>query len=183
MVTIRNIGVFGRGDVSSESQEYRQAVVMGRLLSESGYTVVNGGYGGIMEAVSRGASESGGKVLGVISDVFPGRSPNKYLTSTIGSATLFERTEHLINNSDAFIALSPRTGTAWEVITLLTLRKAGLIEQVPLILVGHPWKDLVVDLGKLAVVDDFLLKWPACVSSPEEALDILNSLIVAEKAE
>lgn len=173
MASVENIAVFGRADVSEDSPEYRDARLMGRLLAGAGFTVVNGGYTGVMETVSRGAAEAGGRVIGVVSDVFSGREPNRYLTSTIDSADLFERTARLIKNSDAFLALSPRTGTMWEVLSLMSLRKAGLLQAPPCVLVGPPWKKLIDLLGKLAVVDDYLLEWPTCVLTPMEALDAL----------
>lgn len=174
MASVENIAVFGRADVSEDSPEYRDARLMGRLLAGAGFTVVNGGYGGVMEAVSRGAAEVGGRVVGVVSSVFGERAPNRYLTSTIESANLFERTARLIDNSDAFLALSPRTGTTWEVLSLMTLRKAGVLGAHPLVLVGPPWEDLIKLLRGLAVVDDYLLEWPTCVRTPIEALDALG---------
>ena len=181
MASVENIAVFGRADVSEDSPEYRDARTIGRLLAGAGFTVVNGGYGGVMEAVSRGAAGAGGRVIGVVSDVFGGREPNRYLTSTINSADLFERTALLIENSNAFIGMSPRTGTTWEVLSLMTLRKAGLLEAPPLVLVGPPWQELIDQLKRLAVVDDYLLEWPTCVLTPMEALDALGPGSSVEK--
>jgi len=44
---------------------YQQALQLGRLLGQAGYAVLTGGYIGTMEAVSRGAAEAGGHVIGV----------------------------------------------------------------------------------------------------------------------
>jgi len=59
------ITVFGGSRCSTDSAEYRDAVKLGRLLAGQGFTVVCGGYGGVMEAVSRGARAAGGEVLGI----------------------------------------------------------------------------------------------------------------------
>ena len=46
--------------------EYQRAVLMGRVLAENGFTVCTGGYGGIMEAVARGAKQVGGKTIAIV---------------------------------------------------------------------------------------------------------------------
>ena len=51
--------------------DYAEALELGRALAAAGFTVCTGGYGGVMEAVSRGARESGGRVLAVTSSFFP----------------------------------------------------------------------------------------------------------------
>ncbi|MDI6694379.1 MAG: hypothetical protein QME21_04975 [Anaerolineales bacterium] len=63
---IRAVTVFGGSRPTPE--DYEQALHLGRLLGGSGYIVLTGGYIGVMEAVSRGASEAGGHVIGVTCD-------------------------------------------------------------------------------------------------------------------
>lgn len=58
--------MFGSARLVPESQEYRDAVRLGRLLAARGDVIVSGGYAGIMEAVSRGAHEAGGTVVGAM---------------------------------------------------------------------------------------------------------------------
>lgn len=50
------IVVFGSSTCLPESAHYREAEELGRGLAESGFGVVTGGYGGTMEAVSKGAA-------------------------------------------------------------------------------------------------------------------------------
>ena len=79
----RTIAVFGSSEPREGEPSYEQARLLGRLLAQRGYAVINGGYGGVMEAVSRGASEAGGLAIGVACDVFAGRRPNRYLGRVI----------------------------------------------------------------------------------------------------
>src|SRR5947209_938402 len=62
---IMRVTVFGSARVNEESQEYKDARRLGALLAGRGDVIVSGGYGGVMEAVSRGAREVGGQVVGV----------------------------------------------------------------------------------------------------------------------
>ena len=51
------VTIFGGTKPRPGETEYDDAVQLGRLLAESGHTVITGGYMGTMEAVSRGANE------------------------------------------------------------------------------------------------------------------------------
>ena len=58
------VSVIGGGSCPPEDEKVARE--LGRLLAESGYVVLTGGLGGVMEAASRGASEAGGEVIGVL---------------------------------------------------------------------------------------------------------------------
>jgi len=76
----KRVTVFGGGEATGEVMEKAEA--MGRMLAESGVEVVSGGYGGVMEAISKGAaSVAGGKAIGITLSVKP--KGNQYLTQTI----------------------------------------------------------------------------------------------------
>ena len=60
-----NITVFGGAQPKEGSEAYEEARELGKLLAERGHAVLTGGYMGTMEAVSRGAHEVGGHVIGV----------------------------------------------------------------------------------------------------------------------
>jgi len=66
----RLVSVIG-GNTASDA-EYGFALSLGSLLAKKGYTVVCGGGSGVMEAVSRGCSSSGGTVVGIL----PGEDPS-----------------------------------------------------------------------------------------------------------
>ncbi len=60
-----NITIFGGSQPKPGSPAYAEAYELGKLLALAGHTVLTGGYMGTMEAVSRGANEAGGHVIGV----------------------------------------------------------------------------------------------------------------------
>ena len=69
-----SVAVFGSSQTIPDSADWRDAVHVGRRLAEAGLEVITGGYGGTMEAASLGASEAGGRVVGVTAPVlFPDR--------------------------------------------------------------------------------------------------------------
>ena len=62
------ISVFGGSQPKPGETVYEDAVRLGKFIGQAGYTLLNGGYIGTMEALSRGASEVGGHVIGVTCD-------------------------------------------------------------------------------------------------------------------
>ena len=70
--------VFGGSRRGTDAAEYKQALQLGRLLVEAGFDVCSGGYAGIMEAISRGAHDAGGHVIGIAMTQFKS-APNPYL--------------------------------------------------------------------------------------------------------
>ena len=64
------ITVFGSSRPEEGHADYAEALELGRALAVAGFAVCTGGYGGVMEAVSRGARDSGGHVLAVTSTFF-----------------------------------------------------------------------------------------------------------------
>ncbi len=60
-----NITVFGGAQPKEGTPAYEEARELGALLAQRGHAVLTGGYMGTMEAVSRGACEAGGHVIGV----------------------------------------------------------------------------------------------------------------------
>jgi len=67
---VKNATLFGGAMNITDSPEYIDTIAIGKLLAEKGYTVLNGGYGGMMEAVSKGASEAGATVIGYTCGTF-----------------------------------------------------------------------------------------------------------------
>src|SRR5262245_16940865 len=69
------IAVYGSSTIRETDPEYGLARDLGRALAEGGAYVMTGGYGGAMEACSRGCHEAGGHVVGVTVELFEARGP------------------------------------------------------------------------------------------------------------
>src|SRR5215510_15076984 len=104
------VTVFGGSRCGTESEEYSDALKLGRLLVEAGFEVCSGGYAGVMEAISRGAHDAGGHVVGVTMNQFKA-SPNRYLKKIEPSADFYSRLQTLIRESAGYVALRGGMGT------------------------------------------------------------------------
>jgi uncharacterized protein (TIGR00730 family) len=138
-----NVTVFGGAQPKEESAAYEEARELGMLLAESGHAVLTGGYMGTMEAVSRGASEGGGHVIGVTCidiEEWRGSKPNPWVKEERRKKSLFERLQALIEGCDAAIALPGGAGTLAEISLMWNLMIVESLPPRPLILVGSGWQ-------------------------------------------
>ena len=140
----RTIAVFGGSRTKPGENDYAQAQQLGELLAKAGYAVMTGGYIGSMEAVSRGAAESGGHVIGVTCDEIEAWrpvQPNRWVLEERRYATLRERLFGLIDDCDAALALPGGPGTLAEIAMMWNHLLTGTITPQPLILIGEGWSD------------------------------------------
>ncbi len=136
------VTVFGSSIPVKGEEQYEIAYKLGSILAKNNFDVCNGGNMGIMEAVSKGAVENGGKALGITLDGYF-NSHNKYLTGHIVCKTLFERITKLINYGDAFIALQGGTGTLLELSAVWEFMNKEILTQKPFACHGKIWKPVI----------------------------------------
>ena len=65
---------FGSARVRDGEPDYEVARLLGHALAARGFAVCTGGYGGVMEAASRGAKEAGGRTIAVTAKYFGGKA-------------------------------------------------------------------------------------------------------------
>ena len=138
-----NITVFGGAQPKQGSPAYEEAQLLGSLLAQRGHAVLTGGYYGTMEAVSRGAHEAGGHVIGVTcSDIedWRGSRANAFVKEERKKKTLSDRLMALIEGCDAAIALPGGPGTLTEISLMWNLMIIESLPRKPLILIGNGWK-------------------------------------------
>jgi len=140
---LASVTIFGGSEPRPGQPAYDEAFMLGRLLATAGFTVVTGGYIGTMEAVSRGASEAGGYVIGVTCDeieAFRSVGPNAWVQEELRCATLRERIHKMMQISQAAIALPGGSGTLAEVALMWNHLYIQALSPRPLILVGEAWQ-------------------------------------------
>jgi hypothetical protein len=171
---MRTIAVFGSSRRDESSPYWGEAYALGRLLATAGHTVLTGGYGGSMGAVSKGAAECGGHVVGVTCALFDPVPCNPWLTEEMKMPTLIGRLTAMIERSDAFVALRGGIGTMSEVTLIWSLIQTRSL-RAPLILLGADWRAVVdswleyTDLGKS------IAALATIVDTPAQVLPALNA--------
>src|SRR5258707_6539698 len=121
------VTVFGSSRPREGDADYEEARVLGRALAKHGFSVCSVGYGGVMEAVSRGAKEAGGKTHGVTADFFKTAKLNPWIDVEVRRKTWEERLFELIRRADAFVACKGGTGTLVELAVVWEMmNKTGM---------------------------------------------------------
>jgi uncharacterized protein (TIGR00730 family) len=169
----RIVTIFGGAKCREGDQEYAQAIQVGALLADSGYTICTGGYAGIMEAASRGAHEHGGRVLGITMNQFKAE-PNQYLTEKVPSEHFYERLQRLITRSVGFIALRGGMGTVTEVSLVWNKLQTRVLDPRPVVLLGDCWPPLMKELQRHLAVSDADLRLLDFAATPEAAVAIIS---------
>ncbi len=157
-----NVAVFGASDPRPGSASYELARRVGAVLAEQGRTVVNGGYGGVMEAASRGARDAGGRSIGVTCNIWQ-RKANAFLDEIAPTDSLPARVAKLLELAGGgFVVMPGATGTLSELAQVWELKRLGELNERPLVCVGDFWTPLVEMMARaraatrncVGVVDD-----------------------------
>jgi uncharacterized protein (TIGR00725 family) len=176
LVKQRRITVFGGSRCRPDAAEYKEAIKLGRLLVEAGFDVCSGGYSGVMEAISRGAHEAGGHVIGVTMEQFKS-APNPYLKKIEPSADFYARLQILIRQSAGYIALRGGMGTVTEISLVWNKLVMNVLPRRPLILLGECWPRAIEGLREHLVISEDDLGHLSFVDSAEQAVAILKERI------
>ncbi len=173
-MTEKTVAVFGSSRTPEGSPAWHRAYELGRRLAAARWTVVNGGYEGSMAAVSRGAREAGGRVIGITCAVFDPLRPNPWLSEERKMPTLIARLEAMTELADAFIALPGGIGTLTEVALVWNALQIGSLSSRPLILLGEPWPGLMEAFARYTEIGDSVLSLPRLAADVDAALAALE---------
>ncbi|HET6144927.1 MAG TPA: LOG family protein [Candidatus Acidoferrales bacterium] len=138
----RIITVFGSSHPQDGHEDYAEALELGRSLASARFAVCSGGYGGVMEAVSRGASEAGGHVLGVTSSFFKSRA-NRWVKEETSMPTWHERLFELVRRGDGFVACKGGTGTLVELAVVWEMLNKKAMSPRPFVVLGDFWQPII----------------------------------------
>ena len=167
------VTVFGSSLPKPGDLEYETAFELGKQLALNGFDVCSGGFQGIMDAVSKGATSEKGKAIGITVDLFDAE-PSKYLTTEIKCNTLFERIDKLITSGDAYIVLPGGTGTLVELSLVWEMMNKNMISNRPIICYGEMWKSIVNAMEERTKLEGRKTGLVKCVESVQECLNILK---------
>ncbi|MCD6484044.1 MAG: TIGR00725 family protein [Candidatus Odinarchaeota archaeon] len=101
------------GDSNTNEKNYKIAYELGKILARENIIVINGGRGGIMEAVCKGVREIGGISVCILPSG-DRREANKYCKIVIPTGIGFARNSINVLAGDGIIAIGGRAGTLSE---------------------------------------------------------------------
>jgi uncharacterized protein (TIGR00730 family) len=180
-------GAFGR--------YYEEARELARLITEWSkrlpshlhrYIVCSGGGPGIMEAANRGASEAGGRTIGINIGLPFEQRPNAYVSHGLSFEFhyFFMRKLWFAHLARAVVVFPGGFGTLDEMIELLTLQQTRKLDRtVPILLYGSAyWKEVInfEALARHGMISAEDLQLFHFVDDPAVALSLLQNSLTVE---
>jgi len=172
------VTVFGSSRPREGDADYEEARTLGRALGKHGFAVCSGGYGGVMEAVSRGAKEAGGKTYGVTAEFFKAAKLNPWIDVEVRKKTWEERLFQLVRMARGFVACKGGTGTLVELAVVWEMLNKSVMTRKPFAVIGDFWLPILdrvreVELGHPAPWGEANGRLVHVAASPGDAADHL----------
>src|SRR5271165_5551051 len=186
---------FGSARVTEDgamANYYRDAVQLAQMITEwsariespaARFVICSGGGPGIMEAANRGASEAGGKSIGLNIGLPFEQRPNRYITPEFDFEFhyFFMRKFWFAYLAKALVVFPGGFGTLDELCEILTLAQTQKIEsKIVIVLYGSQyWKEVInfdalVKYGTISRSDLDLFEY---ADTPQDALAILQEFL------
>jgi uncharacterized protein (TIGR00730 family) len=125
-----HIAVFCGSSLPRNKEIVEAAAALGRRIAQEGHTLVYGGSNlGLMGVVSGAALEEGGRVVGVIPNLFSDDIiHSQRVTELVRVRSMAERKERIMEACDAFIALPGGIGTIDEVSEVMVMNQLQIVD-------------------------------------------------------
>lgn len=176
---IQRLTFLGYADTIPGDELFEQAVEVSKLCAEKGFTIVNGGGPGVMQASTVGAKKAGGKAIGVTfypkdMPVFEGRDEENKVDQLIVCDNYLERTLKLLELGQIHIIFNGGTGTISEFGMAWGLARLYFGHHKPLILYGDFWQEIIFAFTKGMYIRPEERMVFKIVNKPEQVLQAIS---------
>ncbi len=176
---IRNVAFFGDANIPKSDPVYKHAFETAKLLATEGYSIVDGGGPGVMEAATHGAQEGDGPTLTVTFDPvdapgYEGRYVKNVPDKEIITTNYIERMFKLMEYGDIFLIFKGGSGTVSEFGTAWVLSKLYYGHHKPFILYGSFWAEIIDVFRKYMNIDKAELSVFEIVEKPNQVLEAIK---------
>ncbi len=137
------VSIFGSARTRHDDRYYQLAHETAFKLAKQGVAIITGGGPGIMEAANRGASEAGGRSIGLNISLPMEQMPNAYQNISIDFHYFFARKVMFVKYASAFICFPGGFGTMDEFFESMTLIQTQKVDAMRVVLIGESfWRPL-----------------------------------------
>ncbi|PJK28414.1 TIGR00730 family Rossman fold protein [Minwuia thermotolerans] len=170
------------GSSSRASEAHLDAAArLGRLIAESGRTIIyGGGRLGLMGRIAQGGLAGGGTVVGIIPEhLYKVEVQNEDVTELLVVDTMHTRKAEMVRRADAFCVLPGGIGTLDELVEILTWRQLELHDK-PVVVVNQdgyfePFRALLAHFIEHRYAGPALLGFVSFVDRVEDVLPLLEA--------
>jgi len=177
------VSIFGSARVKPGDSCYQQAEYLARRLAEKGFSVITGGGPGVMEAANKGATEGGGKSVGMNIRLPFEQKPNPYANVSIDYKYFFIRKVMFVKYAVAYVIFPGGYGTLDELFEALTLIQTRRIKSFPVVLLGSSyWKGLMEWMSDTMLKENMILPEDLdlirITDDPDEAVRYIQRFVI-----
>lgn len=165
---MRTVAVIGSARLAPPDPRCVPAEQLGAAIAAQGWTVMTGGYGGLMEVTSRAAAQAGGRVIGLPMRGWSHLTPNRWNHELRWSDTYPERLAHLLS-ADAMVAVDGGIGTLSEATIAWAVLQTEPVA-AELIFLGAGWPEVLRSFADHLVIDDRDLAHVTVCPDPQQAI-------------
>ena len=140
------VSLFGSARTPQDHPDYLLATKVAEAIVNSGYGIISGGGGGIMEAANKGAHMAKGVSVGLNINLPFEQKANPYIDpdKCLNFEYFFVRKVMFVKYAQAFVVMPGGLGTLDELFEALTLIQTHKIKTIPIILVNSQfWKGMM----------------------------------------
>src|SRR5436305_11001729 len=178
------VTIFGSARAKPGTFVYEEVKRVAAALAAMGCDIITGGGPGLMQAANEGATAADApernRSVGIRVDLPFEQEVNPFVEQAFEHKTFFTRLHHFVLTSDAFVVAPGGIGTVLELMLVWQLLQVRHVHDVPLILVGKMWADLVewarthllTTRPPLANPEDMTI--PRCVNTADEAVALIR---------
>ncbi len=148
------VSIFGSARTKPGTPYYEKAREIAALMVDNGFNVITGGGGGIMEAANRGATEAGGKSVGLNINLPFEQKPNPYSNISIEFNYFFIRKVMFVKYASAYVIMPGGFGTMDELFEAVTLIQTQRVMPLPLVLFGTEYWGGLIEWIKARMLEE-----------------------------
>jgi uncharacterized protein (TIGR00730 family) len=177
------VTIFGSARLKPAIPAYEQVKQLAAELTKMGCDIITGGGPGLMQAANEGAHSVERAIqrsVGIRIELPFEQEVNPFVGQAYEHRTFFSRLHHFMIMSDAFVVVPGGIGTLLELSLTWQLLQVRQLYNMPLIVVGKMWAELV-EWGRrsmlregheLASEIDFTI--PHCVNTIDECVALIR---------
>jgi uncharacterized protein (TIGR00730 family) len=179
------VTIFGSARAVPGTQVYEEVKRVATVLADMGCDIITGGGPGLMQAANEGAAAASAPErslsVGIRVHLPFEQKANPFVEQMFEHKTFFTRLHHFVLASDAFVVAPGGIGTMLELMMIWQLLQVRHAHNVPLILIGKMWAELVewarthLLASQPPFADSADMNIPRCVETTDDAIELIRA--------
>lgn len=179
------VTIFGSARLQPGDAIYEDVRCLAARMSALGCDIITGGGPGLMQAANEGAQlgdpDDETRSVGIRVALPFEQGANPFVEQVYTHLTFFSRLHHFVRLSSAYVMMPGGLGTTLELALVWQLIQVNHLRDVPLVLVGDMWRELVdwarrwMTSGAVRYANPDDMAIPRCVDTAEKAAEIIEA--------